>query len=1017
MRKESSNQFTEGLVCDLNPINTPNTVLTDALNATIITYDGNEYSLQNDRGNYPLKNCRLSPNYIPVGIKEYGDILYIVSYNPLNNHVEVGSYPSPLEVTDSKDNETSLDVKSVLNQIVGKANYSELVEKCEMKVWIDDDEEESKLYPGDKYAVNETNPSPYKYEELEYLIIDEDKQKHNISDLIKTDGQFHPVAWQVPGWLAAQYRLGTFDDFTMSLRSIVAPSISTDVEIDCDINLNFQFRISDKLFLPAIENEFEIKSDIGINLIFSTNGKTVERTFYMSGKVDNGLSVQDGKFIDWYSDSKILWIDWKEHLEGLLLGDAISITATPFIEITTNGISKILFYDSFVESRSVFLNTVGSYDDFTIGSELWKFYIDDVDTELYLEYDVFGPYVTDSSVQLYYRVWDIDGEIVLDWNAVDKYSGITDQGVGILPFSGKFKKEAIYVIDFVFYKTNATTEELNKLKNTTTKLVIASAIFSDFVGNYSDFSKIRFDEWITKYNNSIKSKNWEIDYTKKESSDFCNFTFDSKLLIDGKDFLNEDLQRLWDLTYRESDKGIFDSNSWQEIKDRKDILIKGKTYDLQIAANHDTVVLDGPLWDGTPGVNVKAESYLESVQNSYKRSDLNSTLNANIKSVFGDMLQVSYRNLRSHETITGLDYISKVPVMHVYFEGGDEWNNDYVTFLYYSLGSWPNKLSYGSKKEGTVWEGYSSINNSLAAAIEGMMGTNQMGALLTSIRLNDGITGEMAYRHGTEWIWSNGSECNSYLFTYLVFRKNSTSKNVVLIPIKNENLWNRNLGDSVIALSSEILESLEVQLQTIANNVTICTQNDAIKQGNVVNIEIDSREKLPLCDITIYTPTFDNWSYSTSKNTYNLLKQSVRSNLIKQIGESVCGNLLNGNIDRINGVEFFSKSFESGVSETQISFVDVETKITQNNGYINIEDDNDSPLFSILKNSRFTKGVYWTGNGSEPEKLIDLLHSRYNSSDYKYLTVDNANIKDANVYLTNDEDGIVFALVDTVVYV
>jgi hypothetical protein len=134
MRKESSNQFTEGLVCDLNPINTPNTVLTDALNATIITYDGNEYSLQNDRGNYPLKNCRLKPNYIPVGIKEHGDILYIVSYNPLNNHVEVGTYPSPLEVTDSKDNDTSLDVQSVLGQISGKANYSELVEKCEMKV-------------------------------------------------------------------------------------------------------------------------------------------------------------------------------------------------------------------------------------------------------------------------------------------------------------------------------------------------------------------------------------------------------------------------------------------------------------------------------------------------------------------------------------------------------------------------------------------------------------------------------------------------------------------------------------------------------------------------------------------------------------------------------------------------------------------------------------------------------------------------------------------------------------------
>ena len=134
MRKESSNQFTEGLVCDLNPINTPNTVLTDALNATIITYDGNEFSLQNDRGNYPLENCRLKPNYIPVGLKEHGDILYIVSYNPLNDHVEIGSYPSPMEVESSNENDTTLELKSILEEAKDGDNYSKLIEKCEIKI-------------------------------------------------------------------------------------------------------------------------------------------------------------------------------------------------------------------------------------------------------------------------------------------------------------------------------------------------------------------------------------------------------------------------------------------------------------------------------------------------------------------------------------------------------------------------------------------------------------------------------------------------------------------------------------------------------------------------------------------------------------------------------------------------------------------------------------------------------------------------------------------------------------------
>lgn len=73
MRQEANNTFNDGLIQDLNPINTPNTVLTDSLNATIVTYDGNEFNLQNDRGNYPLQYCKLNPNYIPVGVKEYAD--------------------------------------------------------------------------------------------------------------------------------------------------------------------------------------------------------------------------------------------------------------------------------------------------------------------------------------------------------------------------------------------------------------------------------------------------------------------------------------------------------------------------------------------------------------------------------------------------------------------------------------------------------------------------------------------------------------------------------------------------------------------------------------------------------------------------------------------------------------------------------------------------------------------------------------------------------------------------------
>lgn len=89
MKKEVTNEFKDGLNFDLNPIVTPNTVLTDNLNGTFITYNGNEFCLQNDRGN--VSKASLTPGYIPIGIKEHNGILYIVSNN--RTKTEIGVYP------------------------------------------------------------------------------------------------------------------------------------------------------------------------------------------------------------------------------------------------------------------------------------------------------------------------------------------------------------------------------------------------------------------------------------------------------------------------------------------------------------------------------------------------------------------------------------------------------------------------------------------------------------------------------------------------------------------------------------------------------------------------------------------------------------------------------------------------------------------------------------------------------------------------------------------------------------
>lgn len=121
MKKQATNQFIDGLVTDFHPLTAKNTTLTNALNATLVTVKGNEMVLQNDVGNIKIqytenneqKYVQLEDGFIPIGIKEYGGIIYIASYNPEKNLGELGSFPSPetnsdirlLKVSEDEDTE------------------------------------------------------------------------------------------------------------------------------------------------------------------------------------------------------------------------------------------------------------------------------------------------------------------------------------------------------------------------------------------------------------------------------------------------------------------------------------------------------------------------------------------------------------------------------------------------------------------------------------------------------------------------------------------------------------------------------------------------------------------------------------------------------------------------------------------------------------------------------------------------------------------------------------------------
>lgn len=154
------NRFSGGLVMDFNPIITPDNVLTGCLNGTIFTNNGNENVLQNDMGNARVETAFLPEGYIPVGSCEFGDIIYIASYNPILDKCQLGCFPSP------QRNITS-DQISDLKQSLSPSEFQELngdqptgkIKQSTLKKII----YKNNLTAGDKYIIcaNEIDKENY----------------------------------------------------------------------------------------------------------------------------------------------------------------------------------------------------------------------------------------------------------------------------------------------------------------------------------------------------------------------------------------------------------------------------------------------------------------------------------------------------------------------------------------------------------------------------------------------------------------------------------------------------------------------------------------------------------------------------------------------------------------------------------------------------------------------------------------------------------------------------------------
>lgn len=645
MRKEANNTFVDGLIQDLNPIDTPNTVLTDNVNGTIITYNGNEFSLQNDGGNYPLTHCKLKPNYIPVGIKEYADTLYIVSYNPIDKTTEIGSYPSPMEINSSNDSEDTVTIESVIKQSVTSPNYTDLIQKSKLYTFSD---EKFKIYPGDEYKINVQDESKYIYESLEYYIIDENRNKYNITEHIKNNSDFVPIGWTVPGWMAVQYRLAVFEDFQMNTRSFTAPALAN--RSDGIINLNFQLKISDALLLNRLPNGH--LDEIGLSIKIINDKQNTE--IYTSDLLFTDI---DGKFIEWYEASKILWAQKEITLSDLSQGDKLTIIATPFIQITVDDVVHKIVYDNFTEHLNISLTNIGSFSDFRIADNIWKFWIEDDDKQkLYLEFDISGPSITNGKIDLYYKINKLT-ESNSTYTKLDYYTGIGQNMISI-PFNDNFLPEDIYIIEFVFSEKhpseiNIESDIENKYHYSVKKLIIASQIFSKFVREYNHFDNITFDDWSSAQEDSIKNEQeWNIDVISNNNvvKSYEKGIISENGLINSD--IPEELGNFWKtsfITDKYNHTAFIKENDWYDVEGEVTEFLRGYYTNADVKIKTEMSMLTGGLWNGLKRNTImRVKSYDELLSaSSYSIDTLQKQFELSVQPIVASKCDVHYEKITS----------------------------------------------------------------------------------------------------------------------------------------------------------------------------------------------------------------------------------------------------------------------------------------------------------------------------------------------------------------------------------
>lgn len=271
-RTEAVNTFNDGLVMDINPMIASNKGLCNALNATLITQNGNEQVLQNDMGNGRVETAYLPEGYVPLGTTEFGGIIYIVSYNPQINKCQIGSFPSPeRNISENEISDSESPELMISDFIKNDKDNNPIIKATTVKKKITT----NTLHIGDKFIVSAKNlalntdyikdlnssNNSNKFINLKIATIDNNGRIIDLDNLLEytTNNCNYHFKNQENKTSAVNQDLSNYRDIISSDYNIFSSNISGELYVIAELDIIDSFTITWRL--ESIEEKTETSTE------------------------------------------------------------------------------------------------------------------------------------------------------------------------------------------------------------------------------------------------------------------------------------------------------------------------------------------------------------------------------------------------------------------------------------------------------------------------------------------------------------------------------------------------------------------------------------------------------------------------------------------------------------------------------------------------------------------------------------------------------------------------------------